>query len=142
MALSRASNRIVKSFEREPLNNSYLSLSLIHIGTHVYTHTQTHTYHISWYSPVSLTLSMMIPFCDFFTTYKKKQDSIQLQVYMVNMKNDYFLSAIYYFSWRLDNVKNISKLHRLPQKNLLQIITSYITYINKSSNMFMQVHKS
>ena len=46
-ALSRASNRIIKSFEREPLNDTCLSLSLIDIGTHVHTHTQTHTYHIS-----------------------------------------------------------------------------------------------
>ena len=46
-ALSRASNKIIKSFEREPLNNTCLSLSLIHIGTHVHTHTQTRTYHLS-----------------------------------------------------------------------------------------------
>ena len=43
-ALSRASNRIIKSFERDPLNNTCLSLSLIHMCTHVHTYTQTHTY--------------------------------------------------------------------------------------------------
>ena len=58
-ALSRASNRIIKSFERDPLNDTCLSLSLTHIGTHVHTHTQTHHNHI--YSSVPLTLYMMIP---------------------------------------------------------------------------------
>ena len=94
----------------------FLLFTYVHMYIHIHKHTPI------TYIRLFLSLSpWWYLFCDFFTTYKKKQDSIQLQVYMVNMKNDYFLSAIYYFSWRLDNVKNISKLHRLPHKNSLQM---------------------
>ena len=96
----------------------YLFLLFTHVHMYIYIHKHTPITYIRLFLSLSPRWYL---FCDFFTTYKKKQDSIQLQVYMVNMKNDYFLSAIYYFSWRLDNVKNISKLHRLPQKNYLQM---------------------